>query len=158
MKKITSIILALIILLTLNTAYAKTYTEKDIKLIGRVVQAEANNQPFLGKVSVALTVINRYESGKYGKSLTHITRRSQFCKARYASKASITAVKYAIDNRLLPPNVFYFQRANRKTWGGRPSIKRYCTIGAHTFYTAGKAKPVVGAYIGRDGRLKGAKG
>lgn len=125
----------LLILLVINTAYAKTYSNEDIKLIARVVEGEAKNQPFLGKAAVALTVINRYESGKYGNSLTRITRRSQFYKARKASKASIMAVKWAIENRILPINTFYFQRSKRAIWSGRPSIKRYTRIGNHTFYT-----------------------
>lgn len=154
MKKIISLFAALLIVLTVNTAYAKTYSDKDIKLIARVVEGEAKNQPFLGKAAVALTVINRYESGKYGSSLTRITRRSQFYKARKAGKASVEAVKWALENRILPVNTFYFQRSKKATWGKRPTIKRYTRIGHHTFYTLGNPNMPSGLqYVTETGNL-----
>lgn len=125
------------------------YTEDDIKLIARVVYAEAHSESFDGKVAVAEVVMNRYESGQFGGSLTRITRPKQFCRAsvRTVSRPKnaalyaecLDAVQYAIDNWVLPENTYYFQRANRAHWKGRPSIIRYDTIGRHTFYTAGEA-------------------
>ncbi len=139
-----------------TTASAKTYTQKEINTISRVVYAESLNQPFLGKAAVAQVVINRYESGKYGKSLDYITRRSQFAKtgtwilktknkgSKALFKKCVDAVNYAIKNRFLPANTYNFQRANRKYWGGSKKIIKYCTIGAHTFYTHGKPVFVIG--------------
>lgn len=164
MKNFTKILIAITIALAIvcaalcvytHTAYAKTYGKADIKLIARVVYAEARNQPFLGKMAVALTVINRYESGEYGKSLTYITRRSQFCKSRRTNKTCIRAVKLAIANRLLPSNCYYFQRSKRAVWRSRPRIKKYCRIGNHTFYFLDKPVPVTGRwYINTKGKLR----
>lgn len=171
MKKIISICIIVLLLISIFIPLAaqakpRTYTQEDINIITLVVMGEAENQPFLGKASVALTVINRYESGDYGNSLNYITRRSQFYKAsKYVLKSKKPKVKQAVEkcrqvviwalvHRVLPSNTYYFQRSKRFTWYGRPSIKRYTRIGAHTFYTLGQAKEVPGdIYIDRNGKL-----
>lgn len=158
MKKIVCFLGVLLFSITLflPAAQAKTfkYTSADIKLIARVVYAESRNQPYLGKIAVALVVINRYESGIYGKTLAMVTRKGQFCKSVRTSQTCINAVKWAIKNRVLPKNTFYFQRSKSLFWGGRKRIIRYCRIGAHSFYTLGKAKSVTGdRYIDKNGKL-----
>ena len=157
MKKILiTIIMTLCTLMaytvTAQAAETKEYTDKDIALIARVVYAEGRGESVEGKRAIAETVMNRYESGLFGKTLKHITRRSQFCKAsvKTVSKKKnaavyaecVEAVAYAITTRTLPSNTYYFQKANRKHWGGRKQIIRYCTIEKHTFYTLGEAVEV----------------
>ena len=142
-------VVVLVLYTAVGHAADRVYTEDDTELIARVVYAEARGESFEGKVAVAEVVMARYESGEFGDSLTRITRRSQFCKAsaKTVSKPKnaavyaecLAAVQYAIDNEVLPDNAYYFQRANRAHWRGRPSIIRYTTIGDHTFYTAGEA-------------------
>ena len=152
-KKIIVGIGVTVIVMALYTAVGHAsecvYTDDDIEIIARVVYAEARGELFEGKVAVAEVVMARYESGEFGDCLTHITRRSQFCKASVKTVSKprnaavyaecLAAVQYAIDNEVLPDNAYYFQRANRPHWRGRPSIIRYTTIGEHTFYTAGEA-------------------
>jgi spore germination cell wall hydrolase CwlJ-like protein len=179
MKKILSfcIVFLLAITLCISVAQAKvtlmpngklafTYTEAEINELIRVVYAEARNQPFLGMVGVAQTASYRYKNnlGKY--SVAYITRRSQYSKAgkwiltskRKGVIASVKkcreAVMYAIKHPVFPSNCTMFQRANRKYWGHDKNKPRYCTIGAHTFYTNGKAKPVKGdMYVDTSGKL-----
>jgi spore germination cell wall hydrolase CwlJ-like protein len=171
MRKYSSVFIIVLLILSIFIPLAaqakpRMYTEADIDKITLVVMGEAENQSFLGRAAVALTVINRYESGKYGNSLNYITRRSQYCKAsqkvlksnKPKVKQSVekcrAAVIWALVHRVLPSNTYYFQRSKRSTWGGRPSIKRYTRIMAHTFYTLGQAKEVAGdMYIDRNGKL-----
>lgn len=121
------------------------YTKAEMKLIARVVYGESRGESFEGKVAVAEVVLNRVESGRFGKSVKRVVNaRHQFAVSSKYNESCMEAVEYAIENRTLPKNTYYFQRANRKYWGKSRSIKRYCTIGAHTFYTLG------GAEIGGD--------
>ncbi len=158
MKKFISIFLAAVLAICTfsTTALADDgqanetveYTESEISIIARVIFAEAQGESWEGKCAVGEVVLNRYESGLYGKTLTYVTRKKQFCKAteRTVKKKKNAAVYaecyraalYVIENRTLPSNTYYFQKANRKHWGGRPKIMRYGRIGKHTFYTLGE--------------------
>ncbi len=139
--------------ITVGQTADKVYTEDDVAVIARVVFAESRGEDIEGMRAVAEVVFNRLESGLYGDTLKHITRRSQFCKAtvktvtkkKNAAKYAecVDAVMYAIDNRALPSNTYYFQRADRKHWAGRKQIMRYVRIGKHTFYTLGEAVEVM---------------
>jgi spore germination cell wall hydrolase CwlJ-like protein len=178
-KTISSIIIVLLIItICMPTAFAKvektpdgktkyTFTVAEINEMIRVVYAEARNQPFYGKVGVAQTITNRYKNNKGKYSIHYLTRRSQYAKAgkwiltskRKGVIASVKecrkAVMYAINNQVFPTNCTMFQRANRKYWGHSKNKPRYCRIGAHTFYTVGKAKePPNALYIDTDGKLK----
>jgi spore germination cell wall hydrolase CwlJ-like protein len=166
--------ISLVIGICLNSAYAKarTYTRAEKEIIARVEYAECLHQPVLGRYGVIQSVMNRLESGLYGKSLNRITRRSQYAKARsslarkdkrgnYKDKhfaRCMRDVEYVISHRLFPKNMYYFKRANRPYWRNTKAgrrIVRYCRIGAHTFYTYKSAKPVPGnVYVGKDGKLK----
>src|SRR5574337_983860 len=44
-------------------------SERDVDAIGRVVYAEAGNQPVAGKVAVLDTILNRLASGRFGGSV-----------------------------------------------------------------------------------------
>jgi len=150
MKKIIVSLIVAICTIACYTCVAwaaePVYTEDEITLIARVVYAEARGESFEGRCAVAEVVFARFESGKFGTSLAKITRKGQFCKAsaKIAKKNGAVfqecreAVIYAITTRTLPANAYYFQKANRKYWGGRKTIIRYTTIGKHTFYTAGE--------------------
>ncbi len=175
MKKtiISFIMVFFIIVLFTQTALAAKkidhtyiYTQAEINEVIRVVYAECKNQPYLGMIGVAHTVFSRYENNKGKYSMKHITRRSQYAKAgawifRSKKKSVITivekchkAVLYAMNNRIFPSNCTMFQRANRSHWGRSKNIPRYCRIGAHTFYTVGKDKPVNGLeYVDKNGKL-----
>ncbi len=136
-----------------KTFSPKPITNAEIQLIARVVYAEARGEPFLGKVAVANVVLNRYESGRFGKTVTRVVRqRHQFCVARRTNQACRDAVLILIRNnlRLLPPNVYYFKRS-AKRWR---NFKRYCKIARHNFFAQGKPVPDTNKpYINKNGRL-----
>ncbi len=184
MKKIITIFILVSLIITLFTPVAQAakktttlegktvyvYTQAEINEVIRVVYAESRNQPYLGMIGVAQSAFNRFENnhGKY--SMSYITRNKgksrQYAKAsksilKSKNKSVIAsvakcrkAVLYAMNNRIFPKICTMFQRANRPHWGSNRNIPRYCRIGAHTFYTTGKAKPIKGPkYVDRNGKL-----
>jgi spore germination cell wall hydrolase CwlJ-like protein len=107
------------------------YTDDEKNMIARVVYAEARGESFEGKVAVAQVILNRYESGKFGKSIKSVVfSRHQFAVSKRYDDACLEAVEYAIDNSPYPKNMYYFQKSKRKNWHG----KYFDRIGNHSFY------------------------
>lgn len=83
----------------------------DRLLIARVVQAEAGTEPFVGKVAVAATILNRAELREM--SISDVI----YEKGQYASpwvgtldEEVFRAVDFAVENRdLFPKNMFFFR-------------------------------------------------
>ena len=103
--------------------------EDDTALIARVVQAEAGNQPFVGKVAVAMTILNRMDM--YEQTAEEVI----YADGQYASPASIwdeeseRAVEFAKENReLFDSNMIYFRTKYYHSFG-----EPYCIIGSHYF-------------------------
>lgn len=58
-------------------------TEEEIELLARVINAEAYDEPFEGKVGVGAVVVNRLKSGRFGGSIKEIVYRpGQFTVVR----------------------------------------------------------------------------
>jgi N-acetylmuramoyl-L-alanine amidase len=112
------------------------YSESEKEIIAKVVSAEARGECFEGQVMVAVVVLKRYESGKFGKSIKKVAyARSQFANGTQYNAENMEAVEEAIEHLSeYPDNLFYFKRADRKYWGKGHSIVRYCRIENHTFY------------------------
>ncbi|MCK9480040.1 MAG: cell wall hydrolase [Firmicutes bacterium] len=111
------------------------YTEAEKILIARVVYAEARGECFDGQVAVAQVVINRVESGKYGKSVKRVVyAKHQFAVGKKYNDQNMQAVEYAIANRDYPDNMYFFRRSKSKTWY---DFDYYIRIGNHSFYTRG---------------------
>ncbi len=110
----------------------KEYSEKEKEMIAYVVFAEARGEDFDGMVAVAQVVLNRYESGKFGKSVKRVVyARNQFAVSNRYSGICMEAVVYAIENRPYPDNMYYFQVSKRKKWR---NFEYYRRIGNHSFY------------------------
>jgi hypothetical protein len=56
---------------------AVTLSETDIDAIGRVVFAEAGNQPIAGKVAVLDTILNRLSDGRFGSDLQSVIAQTR---------------------------------------------------------------------------------
>ena len=111
------------------------YTEAEKILIAKVVYAEARGECFDGQVAVAQVVINRVESGKYGKSVKRVVyAKHQFAVGKKYNDQNMQAVEYAIANRDYPDNMYFFRRSKSKTWY---DFDYYIRIGNHSFYTRG---------------------
>ena len=117
------------------------YTEEEIyqyrfaekEYIARVVYAEARGEFFEGQVAVAAVVLNRFESGRFGKSVRRVVMsRGQFAVSGKYNDIVMQAVETAIESRgQYPDNMFFFQASTRKTWRNFVYYKR---IGGHTFF------------------------
>ena len=116
---------------------ARGYSHSEKLLIARVVYSEARGEPFEGQVAVAAVVLNRFESGKFGKSIAKIVfAPDQFAITEKHNASGMAAVEAAIGNRdTYPDNMFFFQVSTRKTWRNFVYYKR---IGNHSFYCAAK--------------------
>ena len=150
MKKFIPFLCALVMLVGIqHPAQAKDnkdhqYTAKEIKLIARVVYAEARGESWEGKLAVAAVVINRHRNSDTSVKKI-VFAKNQFSVSRdYSTKKNKTmkkcveAVEYLLDNEInpLPSNTYYFRTSGR-TWR---TFSKYCKIGHHYFYTAGKPK------------------
>lgn len=106
----------------------------DRLLIARVVQAEAGTEPFVGKVAVATTILNRAELREM--SISDVI----FEKSQYASpwvgtldEEVFRAVDFAVENRdLFPENMFFFRTHH---YHRMIFADDYIQIGAHYFST-----------------------
>ena len=113
------------------------YSHREKLLIARVVYSEARGEPFEGQVAVAAVVLNRYESGKFGKSISKIVfAPDQFAITEKYNASGMAAAEAAIANRdTYPDNMFFFQVSKSRTWRNFVYYKR---IGGHSFYCAAK--------------------
>lgn len=104
--------------------------QDDIEIIATIVAAEAGNQEMVGKVAVAMTVLNR--ASLWNKSIYSVaTQKNQFCYPYYGkvSDDCYKAVDIAIKNRsLFPENMVYFRTKHYHTFG-----EPYMQIGDHYF-------------------------
>lgn len=113
------------------------YTDSEIETVARVVYGEARGEPFAGQVAVANVLVNRLESGKYGKSIWQVASApNQFSVAGDTNDECLKAAKYVMlyNIRPLPGNTFYFRTSPSRYWR---TFKYYGRIGHHSFYTDG---------------------
>lgn len=75
------------------------FSEEEVTLICRVVETETYDQDFDSKVNVANVVFNRFESGKFGDTITEVTTKpKQFAYGRKnITEDTILAVMYAYE-------------------------------------------------------------
>lgn len=121
----------------LNELYdpSYAYSEQEKAYIARVVYAEARGEKFEGKVAVAAVVLNRFESGLFGKTVKRVVfARNQFAvSARYSAEC-MEAVETAIDrDDAYPDDMYYFRVSKSKKWR---NFDYHTRIGNHSFYCA----------------------
>ena len=119
----------------ITEAYTYQYSEQEMKYIARVVYAESRGEDFAGQVAVATVVMNRFESGKFGKTVKRVVlARNQFAVSRRYNDDCMTAVETAIAMKgMYPDDLYYFQVSKSKHWR---NFEYYCRIGNHSFYCA----------------------
>ena len=109
----------------------------EVKLLAALIQCEAGNQPYDGKVAVGAVVLNRVKSGAYPNSIYGVIYASgQFTPALNGTVANVynsgrisdsnyQAAQAAISGETTVGGALHFRRAN-----GRDGI----VIGAHVFW------------------------
>ena len=109
----------------------------EVKLLAALIQCEAGNQPYDGKVAVGAVVLNRVKSGAYPSSIYGVIYASgQFTPALNGTVAKVynsgkindscvQAAQAAINGETTVGSALHFRRVN-----GREGI----IIGAHVFW------------------------
>lgn len=90
----------------------------DIDVIAEVVEGEAGNQEMIGKVAVAMTMLNRMD--RTGRSAESIAIEAYNAYPYYGpvSAESYRAVEIAMENRdLFPDDMMYFRAGNYHDFG-----------------------------------------
>lgn len=118
-------------------------SSEEIDLLARLVHAEAKGEPFLGKVGVAATVLNRLENDRYPDTVPEIIYQHdsgfQYCPVRNgqinkpADTISVKAVKEALKGKDPTGGAlsFYNPVKSSNTW---IRTRVYCRqIGNHIF-------------------------
>ncbi len=119
------------------------YSREDIELLARLVYAEARGEPYLGKVAVAASVLNRVESPDYPDTIPGVIYQNnfgfQYCPVSNGQinlspdDASMRAVRQALNGHD-PSNgalSFYNPAKSSNRWiRSRPYYGR---IGNHIF-------------------------
>ena len=109
-------------------------TQYNVELIARVCMSEAGNEPFMGKVAVAMTVLNRCDNwNKTTEEIVYAPHQYWTGNNGTPTEECFSAVAFAIENRdIFPADMMYFRNKHYHTFG-----KPYTQIGAHYFSTAG---------------------
>lgn len=122
--------------LTKNTGAVSAQAD-EVKLLAALIQCEAGNQPYEGKVGVGAVVMNRVKSGAYPSTIQGVIYASgQFTPALNGtvgnlynsgkiSDSNYQAARAAINGETTVGSSTHFRRAN-----GRDGI----IIGAHVFW------------------------
>lgn len=108
----------------------------DVTLLAALIQAEAGNQPYEGKLAVGAVVMNRVRSGGYPNTIIGvITAPGQFppatngtvaaIAARGPSSSCMQAAQAAVDGQTTVGGALHFGRV-----GKAPGV----VIGSHVFY------------------------
>jgi N-acetylmuramoyl-L-alanine amidase len=116
-------------------------SENEIDLLARIVRAEAQTEPFEGKVAVATVVLNRVESPKFPNTIKKVIyQRGQFQPVRNgqinkpADGESIKAVYAALsDMRHIAKNSLFFYNPAIATSRWLDSRETTVVIGQHVF-------------------------
>lgn len=119
----------------------ESFTAAEIDLLARLVRAEAQIEPFSGKVAVACVVLNRVESSAFPNTIKEVIYESgQFQPVsngeinKPADSESIEAVKAALsDQRHLAHDSLFFYNPTIATSRWLDSRTTTVAIGHHVF-------------------------
>ncbi len=105
-------------------------TQQEYELICRTVCCEAGNQDLETQKMVALTILNRLQSGEFGETISEIilaenayeaTRWNGF-ESRMWTQQVQKAVDYALKENNYPSNMYYFRTEHFHKFG-KPYVK-----------------------------------
>lgn len=114
---------------------------KDLKLLAKIINAEAGNQPYKGKVAVGNVIMNRVDHPKFPDTIKDVVyQKGQFSPVSNGSihkepnKESIQAAKEVLNgHRVVDDNVLYFYNPDISTSGWIFTREVVNRIGDHAF-------------------------
>lgn len=126
---------------TTNAVKAPPFSQSEIDLLARLVRAEAETEPYEGKVAVACVVLNRLESPKFPDTIKEVIyQKRQFQPVsngqinKPADEDSIKAVHEALnEKRTLAEDSLFFYNPVIATSRWLDSRATTITIGDHVF-------------------------
>jgi N-acetylmuramoyl-L-alanine amidase len=120
----------------------KNYTKHELDLLARLVRAEAQTEPFEGKIAVACVVLNRVESSLFPDTIKEVIYEpGQFQPISNgeihepADEDSIAAVKEALTEKrnIVPESTLFFYNPDIATSRWLDSRSTTVVIGQHVF-------------------------
>ena len=129
-----------------NNANTKpTYSQDDLYWLSRIISAEAEGEPFEGKLAVGTVVLNRVRSSEFPNTIYGVIfdRKNgiQFTPVANGTiygnpdNESITAAKTCLEGNTLRGDILFFMNASLAESYWISSSRRYVTtIGNHDFY------------------------
>ncbi|HAQ08766.1 MAG TPA: cell wall hydrolase [Bacillus bacterium] len=119
---------------------ARFINEAEKKLLARLVHAEAEGEPFVGKVAVAEVVLNRVEHEKFPDTIEEVIyQKNAFEPVQNgsinepANKESIKAVEEALTEQQHEEELLFFYNPDTATSDWIFSREVIKTIGNHSF-------------------------
>ncbi|MDF2856246.1 MAG: sleB 1 [Neobacillus sp.] len=117
------------------------YSDYELDLLARIVRAEAQSEPFEGKVAVACVILNRVESPKFPNTIKDVIYApGQFQPVRNgainkpADEESIKAVQAALtDQRNYAPDALFFYNPTIATSRWLDTRATTLVVGQHVF-------------------------
>jgi N-acetylmuramoyl-L-alanine amidase len=118
------------------------YSKHEIDLLARLVRAEAQTEPFEGKIAVACVVLNRVESSQFPDTIKEVIYEpGQFQPVSNgeihepADEESIAAVKEALSEKrnIVPESSLFFYNPDIATSRWLDSRATTVVIGQHVF-------------------------
>jgi N-acetylmuramoyl-L-alanine amidase len=124
-----------------NTVEKPSFSEDELDLLARLVRAEAQNEPYEGKIAVACVVLNRVESPQFPNTIKEVIYApKQFQPVsngeinKPADEDSIKAVQAALtDQREMAPESLFFYNPVIATSRWLDSRTTTLVIGQHVF-------------------------
>jgi N-acetylmuramoyl-L-alanine amidase len=139
MRKIIALILGFSFATGLATQ-ASASESSDKEMLARLVHAEAQGEPYAGKVAVAVVVLNRVASPDFPNTVPQVIyQQGQFSPVangairEYADKDSIRAVNEAYTLRGTGSGSLFFYNPKTATSRWLDSRETTVTIGNHVF-------------------------
>lgn len=119
---------------------ATNFSNYEIDLLARLVRAEAESEPYLGKVAVAEVVLNRVNNSQFPNTITDVIyARNQFTPVvngsinRKADSESVQAVYEALKGTNYTNGALFFYDPVYATSRWLDSRPTATVIGGHTF-------------------------
>jgi N-acetylmuramoyl-L-alanine amidase len=127
-----------------KATWSYSITAQEVLLLQKIVMAEAEGEPYEGKVAVANVVLNRLRSANFPDTIREVIyQKSQFSpvangrlKRVHPNAETVKAVNEALKgHKAVPDNTYYFLSLtladDLTVHHSRTKVK---TIGQHTFY------------------------
>lgn len=122
-----------------------SFSEDDVYWLSRIVHAEAQGEPYTGKLAVANTILNRVKSDQFPNTIWGVIFDTKY-GVQYTptingaiyntpNADSVRAAREALSGKSVVGNALYF--CNPKTASNNWIMKNrpyYTTIGNHAFY------------------------